>query len=118
MKIFKSPVFILCCLLFVLHQLLQKFAGTHVLMIDDYLDAFLAMPIILTLLTAERRVLFRRGNHYHLPVLDVLVATILIAFVSEVVFPFYSDNFRQDWLDVIFFFLGSMLFYLTINQKA
>ena len=118
MKILKSPVFIVCCLLFILHQILQRLLGISMPLVDQYLDMLLAMPIILTLILAERRILFRRGESYFLPVLDVVIATIFIALVSEVIFPALSDRFTADWLDVIFLIVGSLLFQLTINPSS
>ena len=116
MEILKSPVFLVCCLLFVVHQFLQKVLHMTVPVVDPYLDSFLAMPILLTLLVAERRVLFRRGFSYSLTVLDIIVATIFIALIAELVFPALSSRFTADWVDVIAYALGSMLFYFTINK--
>ncbi|WP_224996045.1 hypothetical protein [Cesiribacter sp. SM1] len=118
MKILKSPFFIVCCVLFLLHQLLQKGLGISFAYLDSYLDTLLAMPIVLTLLIAERRVLFRRGDNYRLTVLDVVVATFFIVVVSEVVFPAFSDRFTPDWLDVVCYVLGSILFYFFINPGS
>jgi predicted neutral ceramidase superfamily lipid hydrolase len=115
MSILKSPVFIVCCVLFVLHQLLQKGLQISLGYIDAYLDTFLAMPIVLTLLVAERRVLFKRGDNYRLTLPDVVIATFFIAVVSELVFSAFSDRFTPDWLDVICYVLGSILFYFFIN---
>lgn len=116
MKILQSPVFILCSVLFVLHQLLQKGLGLHIPYLHAYLDNFLAMPIILTLLLAERRLLFRKGNGYILTALDVLLATLYVSLISELLFPLFSDRFTTDWLDPVLYGLGSLLFYFTINQ--
>ena len=117
MRILKSPVFIVCCILFVLHQFMQKVMGVSIPIVDSYLDTLLAMPIILTLLVAERRVLFRRGENYRLTIPDVIVATLFVAFVSEVIFPALSDSFTGDWLDLVFYSLGSLVFLLTINPS-
>lgn len=116
MEILKSPVFVISCILFGLHQALQKLFHISVPYLDLYLDNLLAMPIILTLLLFERRMLFKRGSHYRLPVLDVVVATIYIVFIAEVIFPLLSERFVTDWWDVLFYALGSMLFLLTINR--
>lgn len=116
MEILKSPVFIISCILFGAHQLLQKVFEIPIPFVDLYLDNLLAMPIILTLLLAERRILFKRGRNYRLPVLDVVVATIYIVFIAEVIFPMLSEDFRADWWDVLFYALGSVLFLLTINR--
>lgn len=116
MKVLKSPVFIICCVLFVLHQLLQKGLEISLPFIDSYLDNLLAMPIILTFLLVERRILFRRGKGYRLSAMDVVLATIYIVVIAEVVFPLLSDNFVTDWRDVIFYSLGSLIFWFTINR--
>lgn len=115
MSILKSPVFIICCVLFLLHQLLQKVFNIAMPLIDQYADVLLAMPIILTLLVLERRLLFRRGNNYRLTILEVVIATLFVAFVSEVLFPAFSDSFTGDWLDVLFFAIGAAVYYFTIN---
>lgn len=116
MSILKAPVFILCLSLFLLHQFLQKVLAVQIPFVDPYLDSFLAMPILLTLLVVERRLLFRKESGYCLKVWDVVIATIFIAFVVEVVFPAVSDRFTADWWDVVAYGLGSLLFYYTINR--
>lgn len=60
MKIFKSPVFIICTILFLVHQIMQKGLDIHFNLLDRYLDNLLAMPIILTFLMLERRYLLGR----------------------------------------------------------
>lgn len=115
MRILRSPVFISCCILFVAHQLLQKVWGIELPVIDAYLDSFLLMPLLLTLLVVERRWLFRRGSGYCLNLLDVVMATLLVALVAELVFPALSARFTSDWWDVLAYGLGSTLFYYTIN---
>lgn len=116
MNVLKSPVFIICCLLFALHQLLQKGLDISLPLIDQYLDNLLAMPIILTFLLVERRILFRRGKGYRLSALDVVMATVYIVIISEIVFPLFSDSFVTDWRDVIFYVLGSLIYWFTINR--
>lgn len=116
MNVLKSPVFIISCLLFALHQLLRKGLHISLPLIDNYLDNLLAMPIILTFLLVERRILFRRGKGYRLSAMDVVMATVYIVLISEVVFPLLSDSFVTDWRDVIFYALGSLIFWFTINR--
>jgi hypothetical protein len=117
MEVLKSPVFIICSLLFILHQLMQKVLDMHYPLIDRYLDNLLAMPIILTLLLVERRFLFRRKT-YRLTVLEVVLATLFVILVAEIAFPLFSEDFTTDWWDVLFYALGSLLFYFTINKRT
>lgn len=116
MNVLKSPVFIICCLLFALHQLLQRGLHISLPLIDNYLDNLLAMPIILTFLLVERRILFRRGKGYRLSAMDVVMATVYIVIIAEVIFPLFSDSFVTDWWDVIFYALGSLIYWFTINR--
>ena len=115
MKVLTSPVFIICALLFVVHQVLQKGLDITFPLFDRYLDNLLAMPIILSLLLVERQYLFKRGKAYRLSTLDVVVATVFIALISEIIFPLLSQDFTTDWWDIVFLGLGSLIFYTTIN---
>lgn len=114
-RILRSPVFLISCLLFLVHQLLQKVLEIKLPAIDAYLDSFLLMPILLTFIVVERRWLFRSGSGYCLKLLDIVIATLFIAFVAELVFPALSPRFTADWWDVLAYALGSALFYFTIN---
>lgn len=112
-----SVVFITCCILFLAHQITQRVLHVRIPFADNYIDNFLATPILLTLLLVERRTLFRYGGHYTLSALEVCLATAFIAVVGEVVFPYLSQNFTSDWVDVLFYALGSVLFYATVNKS-
>jgi hypothetical protein len=116
MHVLRSPVFIVCLLLFTIHQVLQKGFQIHFTFFDRYLDNLLAMPVILTLLLAERRWLTKKNNNYTLPLLDIIIATVYIIIISEIVFPLLSPRFTTDWMDVFFSATGSVIFYYTINK--
>ncbi|MGB3587011.1 MAG: hypothetical protein WBA23_10750 [Tunicatimonas sp.] len=115
MKVLTSPAFIICALLFIIHQVLQKGLDITFPLADRYLDNLLTMPIVLSLLLVERQYLFKRGDAYRLSALQVIVATVFIMLISEVIFPLLSEEFTTDWWDVVFLGLGSLLFYTTIN---
>lgn len=116
MEILKSPLFIISCILFIAHQLLQHVFKINIPIADAYLDNILAMPIILPLLLAERRYLFKRGSVYHLPLLEVILATIYVSLISELLFPLLSSRFTFDWLDFVFFFAGAAA-YLVMERN-
>jgi hypothetical protein len=115
MDILKKPFFIISCALFIAHQVLQKIMHVPMGFIDHHLDNLLLMPILLTLLVAERRVIFKRGAQYRLSKTEVVMATALIVVVVEIIFPALSRDFKTDWFDLAFYSLGSVIFYLTIN---
>lgn len=116
MKSLQSPVFIVCSILFVAHQVVQKIFEVPIPLADRYLDNFLATPILLTLLLVERRTLFGHGKNYRLTVTEVVIATVWIALVGELLFPYLSENFTSDAMDLLFYTLGSVLFYFTVNK--
>jgi membrane protein YdbS with pleckstrin-like domain len=87
MSVLRSPVFIICLVLFIIHQVLQKVYGQHYPLIDNYLDNLLAMPVILTLFLAERIVLFKKEKNYRLPPADIIIATGYIILITEIIFP-------------------------------
>lgn len=116
MALFRSPIFLSCLFLFIAHQLFQKVLNISLPLFDDYLDNLVAMPIILTIFLTEKRMLWGKGNNYKLPVLDIVLLTIYLSFISELVFPFLSNRFTADWLDVGCYVLGSYLFYKCMNR--
>lgn len=118
LKPLRNVVFVICCTLLLVHQITERILHLRIRLADNYLDAFLATPILLTLLLVERRTLFSLGRNYTLSVAEACLATVFIAAVGEVLFPYLSDNFASDWLDVLFYILGSILFYTTINKTG
>ena len=116
MALLRSPVFVICLLLFIGHQVLQLGFKMRIGWMDNYLDNLVAMPVILTLLTFERRWLFKKGDQYCLPIIDVVIATVYIIVIAEIVFPLLSPRFTGDWYDILFYIAGSLLFYFTINR--
>lgn len=116
MQTLKSPLFIVSIALFLLHQVLQHLLKISLPLADRYLDNLLAMPIILSLLLAERRHLFRRGNSYQLSWLEIVLATLYVSAISEWLFPVLSKRFTFDPLDFVFFFGGAGIFYLVHKQ--
>lgn len=118
METLKSPLFIICCVLFLLHMIFQYSLKINIPLADAYLDNLLAMPIILTLLLAERRHIFHKGNAYQLPILDIFLATAYVSAISEWLFPWLSSRFTFDPLDFLFFFLGAGIFYLVTYKEV
>ena len=117
MRILYSPVFIVCVALFLLHQMAEKVFDLTTPFVDSYLDSLLAPPILLTLVVAERRILFRRGPGYTLEGHETFIGTLVIAMIGELLFPFLSDNFIFDWLDFLFYGVGGGMFYFWINRS-
>ena len=92
-----SILFIVCSLLFVLHQILQKVVGLSFPLADNYLDPLLCMPIVLNLIVLERRFL-RNRPEYTLPRSHIFGYFLLISIISELIFPIWSEQMTSDYL--------------------
>ena len=113
MHVLQLLLFLLCLLLFICHQVLQKGFGISLPLLDCYLDNLLAMPLLLTLLGWERRWLFKRVSGWKLSNLEVVAATVYVIIVSEILFPWLSPAFTADWRDAVVYAFGSLVFQLT-----
>lgn len=105
-----SVLFLGCALLLGLHQLTQYGLHWRLPAADNWLDPLLAMPLLLTLLVWERRLLFRRGPHYRLSLTEIVLATGYVALLSEWLFPLLSDRFTADPWDLLAFAAGALLY--------
>ena len=120
MKHLLHPFFLTCLLLVLLHQALQKIWGIHLGFISNHVDNFLCMPIVLSLWKAERELIFNKGEDYRVSVFEIIAITIYISIIAEIVFPYFSNSFYGDWMDVVFYFSGAGLywFYSRVYRPA
>ncbi|MBL3658447.1 hypothetical protein [Fulvivirga sediminis] len=65
--------------------------------------------LALHLLAAERYWFFDQYMHS----IDIIITTVFLAIVSEVLFPYLSDRFVADVLDVLAIILGSLWYVIT-----
>ena len=102
--------------LFTIHQILQKIAHISMPFFDNHFDPFACSVLGLTVLKIDRKWLW--GNQstvfkWH----EVLAATLVLAIISEEVFPRLSDAFTRDILDYFALFAGGLFFYIFINRE-
>ncbi len=115
MHTFKHPVFITCAVVFALHQLMQKGFRVSMPLLDCYLDNILCLPILFSMLLAERRWWWLR-REYTLPPWEVATTTLLLIFLFEWAFPVWSPHFTADYWDVPLYIIGAAFFYFAINK--
>lgn len=75
------------------------------------------MPILLTLLLAERRHFFGKGNDYKLSGMEVTLAVLILSIIFEIIFPALTSKFTSDWGDVIAYMAGGLFFYAVMNRS-
>lgn len=94
--------------LFAGHQLFQKVLQIPVPLADSYLDNLLCMPLLLPALRLQQRGLSGRQE---LSALEIGLATTVVAFASEWLFPRLSPAFTPDLWDVAAYFGGALVYY-------
>lgn len=99
-----------------IHQVLQKILHIEIRLIDSFLDPFLGMPLLLYGYLLEKKYLWKRDTKNGLSILEIGIATIIVSFISEYVFPKLSNGFTADIYDTFFFAAGSVFFYFTMNK--
>lgn len=108
----EAPVIILVllsALLFCIHQVLQMQIQINIPFLDNYLDPFLLMPLILYALLWERRILLKNKT-IDLSYTDILGYFLLMVLTGEVLFPQISDKFTADYGDILAYALGTLTY--------
>ncbi|MFK7979716.1 MAG: hypothetical protein AB8G86_07020 [Saprospiraceae bacterium] len=124
MAILWNKVWVGCLCLLVLHQITQKILTYNLGWLDNYLDAFLSMPILLGLILEERRFLItkflsqNKPTNYHFSIVEVIIATTFFAIIFEEGFPKWSVHFTKDYWDYFAYYSGAVIFYIFINKAS
>lgn len=110
---------IISAVLFVVHQYLQLIAHINITFLDNYLDPFVMMPILLYLLVWERRLLLRKRTLL-LPNTHIFGYFVLAVIFGEVLFPLLNKRFTADYWDILSYGLGSLIYGIVqqINMAA
>ncbi len=113
----KSDIlFILCLLIFLVHQFIERIVKVEVAVLDNYLDPLLAMPIILHLITLERRILTRNPG-YRMPLVHIILYFIIVSVIVEIVFPMFNPKLIGDPIDVVLYAIGSGFYIMALPLK-
>lgn len=113
-----QPWFVITLCIAALHQLLQKVGQFSVPLLDHYLDPLLLMPILLHLILWEKRIVFRKGNSYTLPLPNIIVITVFVSVIAEYVFPLWNNQFIADIIDVVCYAMGAIIFFVFFNTPV
>ncbi len=81
--------------------------------IVNVLNDLLALPVILLCMNAMMKLLY--GNKFEMDLNFVMATFITISILFEVIFPLFSKSITADPVDIVLYFMGSVLF-LTVKQ--
>lgn len=93
----------------------QQLAFPLPIIINNYLNDLLCMPIVLKICQFAVRFI-KKDKHTNIPIKMSFVLTILYALYFEFLLPKFSDRYTADFIDVILYFMG-FLFFLWIEGK-
>ena len=80
-------------------------------LLNNYLNDFLCMPIVLFICQHAVR-LFRSDTHFQMPIALILSLCFVYAFYFEYYLPLKYVRYTADYIDVFLYFFGGVCFYL------
>jgi hypothetical protein len=110
MKQLFDPLFIICCLLWiVIHAC--RLLHYPIPVLNDYLTDFIAVPVMSHLALTFTRSYIVRNRYYTYPLSYLLFIALYVSVVFEWIMPGISSKFTGDVLDVAAYFAGSIFYY-------
>lgn len=106
------PIWISAAGVFLVHQVLEKLFLVDFPFLDSYLDPFLMGILCPGIWAWEKK---KAGV---LEPIELLAAFLLLAWLSEWLFPYLSTQFISDWRDLCSIALGLSLFALSVNRQV
>lgn len=114
LKSYKVEVTVLS--LGLVHQLFQKILGFRLGWIDSYADDLMAVPFISAcVLLMENFLIYKSHNRKH-SFTQLLFLFIFISVFFEIIAPKISSSYTKDYIDVYFYFIGFIAYYLAIKK--
>ena len=89
----------------------QKLAMPLPLLVNNYLNDLLCIPLVLGALTFIIRKL-KRDSRFTLPFGFIFILSSYYGVFFEYYLPKINSRYTSDWIDVVLYFLGGILFYL------
>lgn len=123
MQIWRNKFWLGCCLILIVHQVIQKVFDYNIAIFDNYLDPLLGMPILLGFILQERQLLLTKVLNanklitYQFSILEIISISLFFALIFEEGFPEWSPYFTKDYWDYLAYASGAFLFYIFINKK-
>lgn len=110
-----NAVFLTAIFLAVCNQVLEKGFGIFIPIVHSYLDDLLCFPIVLTFGLAMYR--YFKPN-YELSVWHIWPTVITYSVYFEWYLPQTSSVYTADFLDVVMYVLGAVIYQRFINQSS
>ncbi len=99
-------------LLFLFHQYLHNETDINITFLNNYLDPFLLMPLLLYAVLWERRIVLKNKNMV-LSYTEIFGYFVLMVLLGEVLFPLISKKFTADYWDILAYALGTLAYIIS-----
>ncbi|WP_117880207.1 hypothetical protein [Aureibaculum luteum] len=107
-------LFVISSVIFLINQIFQYF-NIGIVFSTSYLDDLLFFPITLSIIKLYEN---RRSANYKIPVKHTIIGLLIISVLFEIIIPKIDLRFTGDYIDVIFYSLGAIVYHLTnLNKK-
>lgn len=116
MKTITKPYFIVFSGIFFIVYFLQFIHFPLPALINNYLNDFLCMPIILTLCLGFVRII-KKNKDIRLSGFVIISLTIYYSVYFEYYLPKVNSRYTADPIDVLLYFAGALVFYLLQKKE-
>ena len=112
----RKSIYIAICLLAGLIYTRQQLELPLADWVNNYVNDFLVLPIVLGVTTYIVRWL-KKDLNYRFSLLFIACLATYYALFFEYVLPKFSSRYTGDWVDVLLYFLGGLAYYLAETYR-
>jgi hypothetical protein len=113
----RASLFLLASSAYLVNRFLLSWLGLPQYKIP-YLNDVLCLPVTLTLALFLQQQIFPASARERLNPAQVLFAFLYVSFFFEGLLPALADRYTRDWLDVVAYAAGGLIFYYGFNPKS
>lgn len=112
-----STILLLLFIIFIGNQIAQH-VGISGYFTTSYLDDLLCFPIVLLIVQMVHRKFY--NERFLLPISHIIFSVVFFSVIFEIILPTISPRYTADYLDLLCYLIGSIIFYLinTIGNQS
>ncbi|WP_243854665.1 hypothetical protein [Flavobacterium sp. 270] len=108
-------IYLLMCLIALIIYGMQKMMLPLPSFINNYVNDFLCLPIILGGISFAIRRL-KKDPFFRLPLVFIICFAAYYSFYFEYYLPQINPRYTSDWIDVALYFLGGFVYFFGENK--
>lgn len=105
---------LLLFMIFIGNQIAQHI-GISGYFTTSYLDDLICFPIVLFIVQLVHRNFYNKN--FILPISHIILGVVFFSVIFEILLPRFSFRYISDYLDVVFYLVGAIIFYF-INKSS